>query len=64
VQLFDLLMLCQTQLRISPMGHILGFDLAAFLNVAAVKNYPVSLMAELLQPAETGMLEGCQEKAD
>jgi len=39
------------------MGTIVGFDLAPFFKLAEVKGYPVALLAELVQAAESGMLE-------
>jgi hypothetical protein len=47
-----------SQLRVGPMGAVLGFDQEALLRVAAARGFDLAVIAELLPAAEAGLLEG------
>jgi hypothetical protein len=55
-------MACLGQLRLAPSGHVMGIDMAAALKIADAKDYDLSVVSELLQAAEAGLVEAMKEK--
>ena len=54
---WDVLLACQGQLRLAPSGHVIGIDMHAALQVAAVRGYALPVLSELLPAAEAGLVE-------
>ena len=48
---------CQGQLRLAPGGQVIGIHMQAALQLASARGHDVGVLAELLSPAETGLLE-------
>ena len=48
---------CHGQIRVAPSGHVLGIDMNTALGIAEVRGYDVAVVSELLQAAESGMIE-------
>jgi len=59
--MWDLAMRCQTQLRISDLNGIVGFDRAIFFQTAEVLGYDVDAIVVLINFVEQGMLEKISE---
>ena len=55
-------MACLGQLRLAPSGHVVGIDMTAVLSLAEARGYDLSVVSELLQAAEAGLVEGLSEK--
>ena len=52
------------QLRLAPTGHVLGIDMTAALEIAKARGCDVSVVSELLQAAEAGMIEAKVEDTE
>ena len=50
------------QLRITPSGHVLGIDMTAALGIARARGFDESVISELLQAAEAGLIEAVNDK--
>ena len=50
------------QLRIAPSGRVLGIDMTAALGIARARGFDESVVSELLQAAEAGLIEAMNEK--
>lgn len=58
---WDVILRCDTQLRVVPSGNVLGFDLPAFITVAEALGYSLQAFVSLIGSAEAGMLQGIKE---
>ena len=54
---WDVLLACQGQLRLAPSGHVIGIDINAALKIAAARVCDLTVLSELLQAAESGLVE-------
>jgi hypothetical protein len=52
---------CGSQMRSIGMGGVIGFEHAAFHEVARAWDYPAEAVVAFLPFAETGLLEGLAE---
>ncbi len=50
------------QLRIVAAGRVLGIDMTAALGIARARGFDESVISELLQAAEAGLLEAMNDK--
>ena len=50
------------QLRIAPSGRVLGIDMTAALGIARARGCDESVISELLQAAEAGLIEAMNER--
>ncbi len=50
------------QLRIAPSGRALGIDMTAALGIARARGFDESVISELLQAAEAGLIEAMNDK--
>ena len=57
-QAWDLVVVCQGQLRTAGMGGVSGLDLPAALEMARLRGYDQSMMAQLLPGCEAGIVSG------
>jgi hypothetical protein len=44
-------------LRLAPSGHVIGIDINAALKIAAARVCDLTVLSELLQAAESGLVE-------
>ena len=58
---WDVILRCDTQLKIVPSGNVLGFDQAVLLQTAEALGYSKRIFASLIGSAEAGMLLGIKE---
>jgi hypothetical protein len=61
---WDVLLACQSQLRLAPSGHVIGIDINAALRIGAARGYDLPAVAELLPVAEAGLIEALCVDAD
>ena len=61
-QAWDVLTASLGQLRIAPSGRVLGIDMTAALGIARARGFDESVISELLQAAEAGLLEAMNDK--
>jgi hypothetical protein len=61
---WDVLLACQSQLRLAPSGHVIGIDINAALRIGAARGYDLAAVAELLPVAEAGLIEALCVDAD
>jgi hypothetical protein len=61
---WEVLLACQTQLRLAPSGHVIGIDLDAALRLSAARGYDLAVLSELLPAAEAGFSEALCADAD
>jgi hypothetical protein len=54
---WNVLLACQGQLRLAPSGHLIGIDINAALKIAAARVCDLTVLSELLQAAESGLVE-------
>jgi hypothetical protein len=54
---WDVLLACQSQLRLAPSVHVVGVDMHAALHLAAARGHDIAVLSELLPPAEAGFVE-------
>ena len=50
------------QLRIVAAGRVLGIDMTAALGIARARGFDESVISELLQAAEAGLIEAMNDK--
>ena len=50
------------QIRIAASGRVVGIDMTAALAVARARGFDESVISELLQAAEAGLIEAMNEK--
>jgi hypothetical protein len=55
-------MACLGQLRLAPSGHVIGIDMTAALHIAEARGLDLAVVSELLQAAESGLVEAMNEK--
>ena len=58
---WDVILRCDTQLKLVPSGNVLGFDLPARLQVADALGYSRQAFVSLVGSAEIGMLQGLKD---
>ena len=58
---WDVILRCDTQLRIVPSGNVLGFDLPSLMQAAEALGYCRQSFVSLIGAAEAGMLQGIRE---
>ena len=63
-QAWDVLTACLGQLRMAPSGHVLGIDMANALGIAEARRYDITVVSELLQAAEAGIVEVFNERSE
>jgi hypothetical protein len=57
------LLACQGQLRLSPIGHVIGIDMDAALKIGAARSCDLDVLSELLPVAAAGLVEGlCSDR--
>jgi hypothetical protein len=61
---WEVLLACQSQLRLAPSGHVIGVDMNAALKIGAARGYHVAVLSELMPAAEAGLLEALCADAD
>jgi hypothetical protein len=54
---WDVLLACQSQLRLAPSGHVVGIDMDAALKIGAARGYDLEVLSQLLPAAEAGLVE-------
>jgi hypothetical protein len=54
---WDVLIVCQGQLRLAPSGHVLGIDMPAALQLATARGSDLAVLSELLPGAEAALVE-------
>jgi hypothetical protein len=60
---WDVLLACQSQLRLAPSGHVLGIDMDAALTLAAAQGYDLVVLSGLLPAADAGLVEAlCSDR--
>jgi hypothetical protein len=60
---WDVLLACQSQLRLAPNGRVLGIDMSTALRLSAARGFDLAVLSELLPAAEAGLVEAlCIEK--
>jgi hypothetical protein len=60
---WNVLLACQSQLRLAPSGHVVGIDMDAALKIGAARGCDLEVLSELLPAAEAGLVEACAERA-
>ena len=50
------------QLRVVASGQVLGIDMTAALGIARARGFDESVISELLQAAEAGLIEAMNDK--
>ena len=50
------------QLRLAPSGHATGIDMTAALGIAEARRCDLAVASELLQAAETGLIEAMNDQ--
>ena len=59
----DLVQAAGCQLRLAPMGGVIGFDMTALLAMARARGVPLAAAAELLPHVEAVVVEKMNEQA-
>jgi hypothetical protein len=54
---WEVLVACQSQVRLAPSGHVVGIEMAAALEIAAARGSDLAALSELLPAAEAGLVE-------
>jgi hypothetical protein len=54
---WDVLLVCQEQLRLAPSGHVIGIDMHTALRISAARSCDLAVLSELLPLAEAGLIE-------
>ena len=52
-----MLLACQGQIRLAPIGHVVGIEMQAALQLAVARGYDLAVLSELLPAAEAGLVE-------
>lgn len=60
-QAWEIVESCITQMRVSPAGKIMGFDMPAALEIAKARGFDIEIVTELLTEAERGILQSLDE---
>lgn len=60
----DLVQAAGGQLRLAPMGGVIGFDMTALLAMAGARGVPLAAAAELLPHIEAVVVEALQKRSD
>ena len=63
-QVRDLVQAAGGQLRLAPMGGVIGFDMTALLAMARARGIPLAAAADLLPHVEAVVVEKMQERSD
>ena len=53
---------CLGQLRIVASGRVVGIDMTAALGIARARGFDESVISELLQATEAGLIEAMNDK--
>ena len=61
-QAWDVLTASLGQLRIVASGRVVGIDMTAALGIARARGFDESVISELLQAAEAGLIEAMNER--
>jgi hypothetical protein len=61
---WEVLLACQSQLRLAPSGHVIGIDLDTALKIGAARGSDLAVLAELVPAAEAGFVEALCAHAD
>lgn len=61
---WDLAQRCASQVRIAPMGGIVGFDLTALMGAADVAGVEQEWLLDLLPPIEAGMVDAMAKRRE
>ena len=61
-QAWDVLTASLGQLRIVAAGRVVGIDMTAALSIARARGFDESVISELLQAAEAGLIEAMNDK--
>jgi hypothetical protein len=61
---WDVLLACQSQVRLAPSGHVIGIDMHAALKIGASRGSDLAVLSELLPAAEAGFAEALCADAD
>ena len=61
-QAWDVLTASLGQLRIVAAGRVVGIDMTASLGIARARGFDESVISELLQAAEAGLIEAMNDK--
>jgi hypothetical protein len=60
---WDVLLVCQGQLRLAPRGRVIGIDIDAALKIAAARVCDLAILSELLPAAGAGLVEAlCSDR--
>jgi hypothetical protein len=54
---WDVLLVCQGQLRLAPSGHVVGIDMNAGLGIGAARGHDLAALSVLLPAAEAGLVD-------
>jgi hypothetical protein len=60
---WEVLLVCQGQLRLAPSAHVIGIDMDVALSLAAARGCDLAVLAELLPAAEAGLVEALSATA-
>jgi len=60
----DLVQAAGGQLRLAPMGGVIGFDMTAILFMARARGVPLAAAVELLPHIEAVVVETLQKRSD
>ena len=61
-QAWEVLTASLGQLRIVAAGRVVGIDMTAALGIARARGFDESVISELLQAAEAGLIEAMNDK--
>ena len=62
---WEVLLACQSQLRLAPSGHVIGIDMSTALKLGAARGCDLAVLSELLPAAESGLVEAlCAGEGD
>ena len=56
-----MLLACLGQLRLAPSGQVIGIEMSNALQIASARNHDLTVVSELLQAAETGLIDAMNE---
>ena len=54
---WDVLLACQSQLRLASSGQVIGINMQAALQLASARDYDLTMLSELLPAVEAGLIE-------
>jgi hypothetical protein len=54
---WEVLLACQSQLRLAPSGHVIGIDMSTALSLGAARDCDLAVLSELLAAAEAGLVK-------